>query len=166
VSALRVLLQLALYLPLVALIGWFSSHPEFRVLPEGEALLRVSIVHATQRLRPCRERSPEELAKLAPNMRAALDCPRERAPLALELELDGAVALRREVPPAGLRRDGAAALYHRMTVPAGAHRVVARLRERAGPGFDFEREVALELAPGASLVIDFNAAQGGFLFKG
>lgn len=164
--ALRIAFQLALYVPLMALIGYFSSYPKFTHVPEGRALLRLSVVHATQPLRPCRERTPEELARLAPNMRAALDCPRERAPLLVELELDGRVVYRREAAPAGLKRDGAAAVYHRMTVPAGEHRVVARLRDRAGGGFDYVREANLEFAPGASLVIDFSAAQGGFLFKG
>ncbi len=165
-QALRLVFQLALYVPLMALIGYFSSYPKFTQVPEGEALVRLSFVHAAERLHQCRERTPEELAKLAPNMRAALDCPRERAPLLVELEFDGKTVYRREVRPAGFRRDGAAAVYHRMTVPAGSHRVVARLRDRASGEFNYVRERRLDLAAGASLVIDFSAAQGGFLFKG
>ena len=165
-SALRIFFQLLLYVPLMALIGYFSSYPRFTQVPEGEALVRLSIAHAAERLQECRERTPEELAKLAPNMRAALDCPRERAPLAVELEFDGKVVYRRSVPPAGLRRDGAAAVHHRMQVPAGRHHVVARLRDRAGEGFDYTREATLEIPPGSSLVIDFSVAQGGFVFKG
>jgi hypothetical protein len=163
---MRFLFQLALYVPLMALIGYFSSYPEFTLVPEDRALVRLSFVHAGQRVQECRERTPEELAKLAPNMRAALDCPRERSPLLVELELDGRVILRREAAPAGLKRDGASAVYHRMTVPAGTHKLVARLRDRAGGDFNYVREASLELAPGASFVIDFNASQGGFLFKG
>lgn len=163
---LRLLFQLVLYVPLMALIGYFSSYPRFTQVPEGEALVRLSFVHAAERLQECRERSPQELAKLAPNMRAALDCPRERAPILVELEFDGRVVYRRELQPAGLKRDGAAAVHHRMTVPAGAHRVVARLRDRAAGEFNYVREAKLELAPGASLVVDFSVAQGGFLFKG
>lgn len=165
-QALRILFQLALYVPLMALIGYFSSFPKFTQVPEGEALVRLSFVHAAERLQACRERTPEELAKLAPNMRAALDCPRERAPVRVELEYDGRVVYRREVAPAGLRRDGAAAVHHRMTVPAGSHRLVARLRDRASGDFNYVREASLVLGPGSSLVIDFNASQGGFLFKG
>jgi hypothetical protein len=166
VNALRLAFQLVLYVPLMALIGYFSSYPRFTQVGEDQALLRLSVVHGTQRLQECRERSPQELAKLAPNMRAALDCPRERSPMAIELELDGRVVYQRRVSPSGLKRDGAAALYHRMEVPAGRHRIVARLRDHAGEGFNYTREAALEIAPGASLVIDFSAAQGGFLFKG
>jgi hypothetical protein len=164
-QALRFVFQLALYVPLMVLIGYFSVNPKFTVVPEGEALLRLSIVHAAERKEQCRERTPEELAKLAPNMRAPLDCPRERSPLLVELELDGALVYRREAQPAGLKKDGAAAVYHRMNVPAGKHRIVARLRDRPGEAFNYVREATLELAPGASVVIDFAAPQGGFLIR-
>ncbi len=164
-QALRIAAQLALYVPLMALIGYFSSNPHFSALGAGEALVRLSFIHAAERKEKCRERTPEELAKLAPNMRAALDCPRERADVVVELEIDGRVALRRTVPPTGLRKDGAAAVYHRLPVPAGRHRIVARLRDRPGGGFDYAAETTLELAPGAALLIDFSKAHGGFVFR-
>jgi len=164
-QALRIAAQLALYVPLMALIGYFSSAPTFSPVGANEALLRLSFLHAAQRKQPCRERSAEELARLAPNMRAALDCPRERAPLFVELELDGKVVLRREVPPAGFKRDGNATVYHRLPVPSGRHRIAVRLRDRPGEGFDFAREETIELAPGRVLLIDFVAARGGFLFR-
>jgi len=165
-QALRIAAQLALYVPLMVLIGYFSAAPKFSPIGASEALLRLSFIHAAQRKAPCRERSAEELAKLAPNMRAALDCPRERAPLLVELELDGKVVLRREVAPAGLKGDGNATVYHRLPVPAGKHRIAVRLRDRPGEGFNYAREETVELAPGRVLLIDFVAAQGGFLFRG
>jgi len=164
-QALRIAAQLALYVPLMVLIGYFSAAPKFSPIGASEALLRLSFIHAAQRKAPCRERSAEELAKLAPNMRAALDCPRERAPLLVELELDGKVVLRREVQPAGLKGDGNATVYHRLPVPAGKHRIAVRLRDRPGEGFNYAREETVELAPGRVLLIDFVATQGGFLFR-
>lgn len=163
-KALRFAAQLALYAPLMAILAYFSTEPRFSVIAPGEALVRVSFIHATQRRQACRERTPEELAKLAPNMRAALDCPRERSPLLVELELDGKLVLRREVQPAGLRRDGNAVVYERMALPAGRHRIVARLRDRAEGGFDYLKDETVELAGGQTLIIDFNAAKGGFAF--
>jgi len=163
--ALQIAAQLALYVPLMALIGYFSTEPRFSTLGPDEALLRLSFIHAAERKEPCRERSAEELAKLAPNMRAALDCPRERAMLLVELEVDGQLALRREVPPAGVQRDGNATVYHRLPLAAGRHRIVARLRDRPGEDFNFVGETTLELAPGAALLIDFSKAKGGFLFR-
>ncbi|MDH4324263.1 MAG: hypothetical protein OEW90_09030 [Betaproteobacteria bacterium] len=164
-QALRIAAQLALYVPLMVLIGYFSTEPRFSTLGPDEALVRLSFIHAAERKEPCRPRSAAELAKLAPNMRAALDCPRERAVLLIELEVDGAIALRREVPPSGVQRDGNATVYHRLPLPAGRHRIVARLRDRAGEDFNYVGETTLELAPGAALLIDFSKAKGGFVFR-
>lgn len=164
-ALLRLAAQVALYVPLMALIGYFSTQPRFSVLGEGEALVRLSFIHAAERREPCRTRTAQELAKLPPNMRAAQECPRERSPVLVELELDGKVVLRREVPPSGLKRDGNATVYHRLAVPAGRHRLVARLRDRAGEGFNYTKEETVELAPGSVLLIDFVAARGGFVFR-
>lgn len=164
-QVLRILAQLVLYVPLMAIIGYLSTEPRFSAIGPDEALLRVSFIHAAQRKQECRQRSPEELAKLAPNMRAALDCPRERADVLVELELDGATVLHREVKPAGLQRDGNAVVYQRLAVPAGRHRIVARLRDRAEGDFNYVKEQTVELEAGRILLIDFNAAHGGFLFK-
>lgn len=164
--ALRVLAQLALYLPLMALIGTFSTWPPFTEVPPERALLRLSFTHAAERIHPCRRRSAAELARLPPNMRAPLECPRERAPIRLELALDGKVLLERELRPAGLRHDGAATAYFRLVVPAGRHRIAVRMRDRAEGGFNHQRVATLELAPGSALVIDFDPARGGFVFRG
>ena len=157
--------QVALYLPLMALLGYFSTEPHFSAIGAGEALVRLSFIHSAERRHPCRQRSPQELAKLPPNMRATEECPRERSPVLVELEVDGRVILRREVPPAGLRNDGNAALYERVPLPAGRHRIVARLRDRPQGDFNHRHEQTVELAPGAVLLIDFVAAKGGFSFR-
>jgi hypothetical protein len=163
-KALRLAAQLALYVPLMAILGYCSTEPRFSVVAPDEALVRVSLIHATQRKQACRERTPDELAKLAPNMRAALECPRERSPLLVEVELDGKLVLRREVQPSGLRRDGNAALYERLAVPAGRHRIVARLRDRPEGEFNYAKDETVQLAAGRVLIIDFHAARGGFAF--
>lgn len=164
-QTLRIVAQILLYVPLMVLIGALSSYPRFRQIADDEALVRVSFVHAGQRKQPCRERTPAELAKLAPNMRAAQDCPRERADLLVEIEFDGQIVVRRVLAPSGLGRDGNAALYQRFTVPAGSHHVLARLRDRPGGDFNYVREAMIELKPGAAFVIDFAAEQGGFVFR-
>jgi len=163
-KALRIAAQFALYVPLMAILAYFSTEPRFSMVKPDEALVRVSFIHATQRKEAFRERSAEELAKLAPNMRASQDCPRERSPLLVELELDGKLVLRREVQPSGLRHDGNVAVYERMALPAGRHRIVARLRDRAQGEFNYAKDETLELAGGRVLIIDFNAARGGFEF--
>jgi len=164
-SPARYFLQALFYLPLMLLIGYFSNAPVFVHLPANEALLRLSIAHAGERRQACRERSQKELAKLPPNMRAAQDCPRERSPLLVELEIDGRLAYRSEAAPAGLQRDGLATLYHRLPIAAGTHRILVRMRDRPQEGFTYVREETLNLAGGDSLLIDFNASRGGFEFR-
>lgn len=165
ISPLRYVLQAMFYLPLMLLIGYFSSAPVFVHLPAGEALLRLSIAHAGERKQACRARSQEELAKLPPNMRAAEDCPRERSPLVVELEIDGHLRYRTEALPAGTQRDGLATLYHRLPIAAGTHRIVVRMRDRPQVGFTYVREETLNLTSGDSVLIDFNASRGGLEFR-
>lgn len=164
-TTLRFIAQALLYVPFMALIGYFSTSPAYRHLGADQALVRLSFSHAAQRIGECRQRTPEELAKLPPNMRAPLVCPRERASVAIELDIDGKPVYRALVPPSGFTRDGAATVYQRIPVASGPHRFVARLNDRAAPGFAYQRETTLDIDPGRVLVIDFNAAQGGFVFK-
>ena len=171
----RYVLQAAFYVPLMAILAVFSRWPAFDVIRADEALVRLSIAHAAERRHPCRERTAEELAKLPPNMRAAQDCPRERAPVKVEFEVDGRLVYAAEVPPAGVQKDGLATLYHRLVVPAGEHRVVVRMSDRspvAAPGgeraegaFNHVKDEKLVLAPGEALVVDFNASRGGLEFR-
>lgn len=164
-AVLRFAAQALLYLPFMALIGYFSSAPAYRHLGADQALVRLSFSHAAQRIGECRQRTPQELAKLPPNMRAPLECPRERAPVAIDLEIDGKLVYRAVAPPSGLTRDGAATVYQRIPIAAGRHHFTARLNDRVASGFNYEREAILDLGAGRVLVIDFNASQGGFLFK-
>ena len=90
-----------------AFIGCLLLHPRYRHLAHDQALLKLSFTHAGQLVHECRRRTPEELAKLPPNMRAPLDCPRERSPVTVELALDGQLLAQREIaalrPVAGRR---------------------------------------------------------------
>lgn len=165
-KALRIAAQLLLYVPLMVLIGYFATRPQFRLIGPDEALLRLSFTHAAAPVHPCRRRSAEELAKLPPNMRAPLDCPRERVPLQVSLELDGREIFQRTVPPAGLRRDGDATVYFRTALAAGRHRVVVRMGDQPGGGFNHAKAATIDFAPGAAWVIDFRPSEGGFVFRG
>jgi hypothetical protein len=163
-TAARYGAQAVLYALFAVAIGYFSTRPVYRQLGVDEALVRVTVSHAAQRRQPCRQRTPEELEKLAPNMRAPLDCPRERAPVTVELELDGVLVDRAIAPPSGLAGDGPSTLYRRIVVPAGGHTVRARLSDNAAGRFDYMAEREIELRAGRVLTLDFNAARGGFTF--
>lgn len=156
--------QVLLYVPLMALVGYFSTEPRFSAIGAGEALVRLSFIHSAERRYPCRTRSPEELAKLAPNMRAQLDCPRERSDLLMEVEMDGRPLYRISVRPGGLRNDLPSTVYRRLEVPAGRHTFRTRLADTASGEFRHHGEATVDLAPGRVLIIDFIASKGGFAF--
>lgn len=158
--------QVLLYGVFALIIGVFSHWPTYRHLADDEALIKLSFTHAAQRVDECRKLTPEELAKLPPNMRAPTKCGRERASVVVEVDIDGKPAIRHVAQPSGLSRDGASAVYQRMTVRAGTHQVAVRLKDSVGgSGFDYEREKAVTLEPAQILVIDFDAQRGGITFR-
>jgi hypothetical protein len=157
--------QILLYALFAALIGVFSRWPTYQQLPSDQALIKLSFIHPGQLLEPCRKRTDEELSKLPPNMRAPMQCGRERSPVTIELELDGAPAYRQVAPPSGLSADGASAVYHVLPVAAGAHQITVRLNDSTASGFAFERSENLLLRPAQILVIDFDTTKGGILLQ-
>jgi len=161
-KSLTWLAQGLLYALFALIIGTFSSWPRYRHLAPDQALIKVSFTHHGKRLADCRPRTPEELAKLPPNMRAPMQCQRERSPVTVEVDLDGRRIFRHVAEPSGLSRDGASTVYQRLEMPAGEHRLAVRLKDSASSrGFDYAREETLTLKPGQVLVIDFNAEKGG-----
>lgn len=157
--------QLIGYAAFCAVLAYFATRPAYEPLPPGTALVKVSLQHAGQRKEACHERTAEELAKLAPNMRAASVCPRERVPVAIEIVLDGRTIVSEAVPPSGFAKDGSSTLYRRIEVPAGEHTVVAKLGDSPVPGFAHVKEATVTLAPGAILLIDFDAKGAGWVFR-
>ena len=159
------LLQVPAYAAFAAFIGYFSSAPAYRLLAPDTAVLKLSFIHAGERKLACRERTPEELAKLAPNMRAKLDCPRERSDVKVEVEMDGRLLYSISARPSGLRHDLPSTVYRRLDVPAGHHVFRTRLADTADGAFRYEAEASVDLAPGRVLVIDYVASRGGFEFR-
>ena len=147
-----------LYAAFGGLIVLFSHRPAVAPLPPGAALLQLSLTAQGARLAPCRRRSEAELAKLAPSMRAPLDCPRGRAPVRFTLALDGRMLVDESVPPSGFARDGASTIYRRLAVPAGRH----LLRVTVGGA---EREQGVALGAGRVLSIDFDPHRGGIVLS-
>lgn len=156
--------QALLYGSFALLVGVFSKWPSYAPLAADEALIKLSFVHHGARVAECRPYTAEELAKLAPNMRAPLKCERERAPVTVELDIDGAPAYRYTAAPSGLSRDGASTVYKRLEVPAGTHRITVRMRDTtATSGFNHQHEATVNLKPSQVLVIDFDAERGGIV---
>ena len=165
---MRYLGQGLTYAAFAALLGYFSTSPVYTHLPPDYALIKLSFSHAAQRKGQCRERSDEELAKLARNMRVRKVCPRERSNVIVELEMDGKQLYHVVLSPPGLSHDGASSIYRRLPVPAGTHHFVARLKDTEEGDFGYVRDETVSFAAGRVMVIDFKAdapGVGGFIFK-
>jgi hypothetical protein len=148
----------------IAPVAALSSWPPYRLLEPDQAVVKLSLRHSGVRLVDCRERSAQELADLPPNMRTSLDCPRERSPLVLQMEIGGRRMVDAAIDPRGLRNDGRAAFYRRIVVPAGRHALTVRMKDdiRAA-AFPFELQREVELRPGQILVVDFDSQSGRFV---
>ncbi len=158
--------QALLYGVFALIIGVFSSWPPYHYLEPGQALIKLSFNHQGKLVADCRDVSAEEQAKVQPTMRRTKICPRERSPITVELELDGATVLRTVAQPSGLSRDGASTTYHRMQVAAGTHQLVVRLKDDArSAGFDYQHQASVTLKPAQILVVDFNPSQGGITLQ-
>jgi hypothetical protein len=126
----------------------------------------LSFVHGADRRAECRRLTPEEIAKLPPNMRRVMDCPRGRRPLQVELDVGAQVRFRAELPPTGIAGDGPSRAYERFVLPAGEYDVAVRLRDTPRTeGFDYERTGRITLSPDQMFVIDFHPESGGFVFR-
>jgi hypothetical protein len=157
--------QIVAYGLFVALLGAFASGPAYQHQAADQATIKLSLRHTGQLLGECRQRSPEEMLAMPANMRLADECPRERSPILLELDVDGDLAYSEVLQARGIHNDGRASAYHRMTVPAGEIRVDVRLKDHIeAEDFHFEGSHQIDLAPAQVLVIDFDEQQGRFVF--
>jgi len=161
---LRLVLGTAVMCALILGTAWLSAWPSYRSTPDGSAVLKLSFSHGGER--SCRLMTEAELAKLPPNMRRREICDRQRPPVYVELDLNGATVYAALVPPGGLAGDGPSRVYERFVLPAGPHEVAIRLRDTTRTeGFDHEASRRITLAAEQSFAIDFQPAFGGFIFN-
>lgn len=155
------------YALFVGVIGYFSTSPAYTHLPPDETLIKLSFRHAGEHVGECRERTAEEMASLPEYKRkgGTTVCPRGRADVVVELEMDGKRLYHEILRPTGLAHSSTSNIYRRITVKAGVHVLKARLRDHPGDDYNYVSEETVNLAPGRILVIDFKAATGGFIFK-
>jgi len=146
-------------------VAWLSASPAWRSVPENMALVRLSFTHSGDRSASCRDRTPEELAKLPPNMRQTQICDRRRPPIYVELEVDGTLIYAEQSPPSGLAGSGPSRLYERLLLPTGSHVLTVRMRDNpASDTFGYAATRNVDLKPRQSFVIDFRK-EIGFVFE-
>lgn len=164
---LRFILQGCFYACIAAVIGYFSTQPAYRQVPDGMAQIKLSFRHGGARVEDCRRLTPQEIAKLPPNERRPNDCTRERLAVAVRVDLDGRPIYEAVLEPTGLSRDGPSETYEKFLVSAGPHEFSAMLRDsrRTDGGFDYRMDTRIELKPLQNLAVDFKADQGGFILR-
>lgn len=161
----RYSLQAINYSVFMALIWYFSSEPPFHQLGKDEAILTIAFSHAGEIKEPCRKRSAEELSALPPNMRAPMDCSRERSPLVIEALLDKLPIYTKTAEAPGLFKDSGVDIYHITKVSAGKHHLEIKMDDsvqRQGFNHVFEQDVTIE--PAQILLVDFIDGEG-FIVK-
>ncbi|QWG21702.1 hypothetical protein KMZ93_17080 [Bradyrhizobium sediminis] len=163
---LRLAGQFAIIAALFAGVAWLSDRPVYRQIPENSGIMMLTFVHGADRKGECRRLTPEEIAKLPPNMRRVLDCPRVRRSLYVELDIDGRRIYAADLPPTGIAGDGPSRVYQRFVMPAGKYDVAVRMRDTArADGFDHERRGTVDFAPSQMFVIDYRPESGEFIFR-
>lgn len=165
-KVLRICGQFIAIAALFASVAAFADWPIYRQTPRDTAIVVLTFVHGSDRRADCRRLTPEEIAKLPPNMRRVLDCPRGRRPVYVELDIGSQVAYRALLAPTGIAGDGPSRVYQRFVLPAGQYHVAARMRDTArAEGFDHEREGEITLGPDQMFVVDFRPEPPGFIFQ-
>lgn len=158
--------QLLLYVAFAVLVGYFSIAPRYQYADAGVATIKLSLSHAANRIEECVRLTPDEINARARRGESLSDCERERLPLTVEIEIDGATVLHVNAAPSGLWSDGPASVYERFDIAAGEHTITARLRDSARDnGWDYQHTETVVLHPGRYFTIGFRAETGGFAFR-
>lgn len=166
INAMRYLLQVIAYSAFAILVGYLSFWPRYQYASADVAAIKLSLSHATDRVVPCVELTPQQVAELAPNMRRTMSCERQRLPLILQLSVDGEITFEYEALPSGLWEDGPASIYERFDLDPGAHTIMVRLRDTArDTGWDYTHSEDVTLIAGRYMTITFKAENGGFAFR-
>lgn len=165
-SGLKYLSQVLCFGLFAAFVAVLSVWPSYDYRPADAAIVKLSLSHAADRTRPCVTLTPQEVAELAPNMRQAERCERERLPLTVELDIDGQTIVRIEASPSGLWNDGPASVYETFEVMPGAYTMTARLRDSArADGWDYSATESVVFEAGRYFTVTFAAENGGFEFR-
>ena len=165
-KAVRITVQVLAYTVFAAFLGYLSASPGYDYAEADKTTVKLSLSHAANRVKPCVRLSPQEIAKLPPNMRRPEVCERERLPLTVELEIDGVIVRNIVAQPSGLWNDGAASVYERFEIDPGAHTFTARLRDSdRSDGWDYTYTEDVTLVAGRYFTVTFRAETGGFRFQ-
>jgi len=163
---IRYPLQIFNYAVFMALVWYFSIYPPSRQLTENQAMITFTMSHVGKHVTECKKTSYEDLMKLPPNMRKPMDCPRERSPVIMELQLDDEVIYSYTAQPVGLYKDQGIDVYEDIKVSSGKHHLKVWINDDVkveGPIYKYEQDI--DIQPEQHLVIQFESKINGFSIK-
>lgn len=141
----------------IALCVGIMSDARLQVLPDEMTEMQLVIRYSGKLLGECQAVSGVEMEELAPNMRRAMVCPREKSPVYAELRIGGKLYFRDTIMPSGLHNDGVVAAYAQIPVRTGTAMVSLRVRDdRRVEGFTHTFEQPVELGVDSVVTIHFD----------
>jgi len=154
------------YLLFIAFIGYFSTSPAYTFMQPDQALIKLAFNHSGELKLPCREFTAEEQAAKSKHMRIKFDCPRERSPVYVIMEIDGKRVFDKSIDPSGFSKDLPSPLYERIPLKAGKYNLHLGMRDHIDTeGFDYEFNGPITLAPSQIFVIGFDPDHKEFTFQ-
>ena len=163
-NARKLLAQAGAYGVFILAVGGLSNAPQYHRLKQNEAEIRLAFSHSGQPIRECRRLSQAELNELAPNMRAPMDCPRQRLPIEVIFALDAQQVFQASIPAGGIHGDGEVSVYEQFVVTAGTHRLQIMMRDSARQeGFDHQFDEEIAVSAMQNLVIGFDPGRKQFV---
>lgn len=131
-SPKHLMLQIVNYTVFMGLVWYFSFSPSYVRLTPDESMITLALSHAGKPVQECHRKSPEELAKLPPNMRVLEECPRERSPVKIEVFMDDKAVIDEIVTPRSVQRSGSGYLSQRQGAERRSHVKSSDERQHAG----------------------------------
>ncbi len=122
--------------------------------------LVVSFKHPGAVGESCRQRSPEELAKLPVHMRQARVCDRRRHDVRLRVVIDGRTVLDKAYSPRGLWSDGNSMALETLPLGTGEHNIEIALDDDGKPPWAFTDAHVLHVAAKQRHVVTFDRLTG------
>lgn len=120
------------------------------------AIVRLAWRARGERVRECRRRTPDELAKLPPHMRQEEVCEGRVLPYRLTVDLDGAATVNQLIHGAGAREDRPLYVFQDLVVTPGSHRIAVTFTREGVERAD----TAGALATPARLTLDTTVTLG------
>ena len=151
------LLKVIVPIVMVALLfGFLTDTPKYEVLKPEETEFKLVIRHSGLLLGECRVMSQEELANTPPNMRRPTECPRQKAPLKVELRIDDQLQFEQTVVPSGIHDDGVVAMFDKIRINGGEHQFQLDVKHQMNDGEQSDSLVGtLEVDPGKVVIAEY-----------